>query len=268
MVLPSEPWSDASLGKEDAAKLRRAIVEALLETRAAVANTQQACGSKQKQPAGQARWLNHFERLVEHVVALGLPDTQVFRPPRAPYQLVVVSGMILFPYHVGSVRIARPDNKWPKKMSQLVKELFTFARSTSWSQPALQLWDSEVEENLPSVLSALPEGTRLTLVPYTLNQAGLLQIWWGEARLLDDQGNLEWTNGPEELVITVIDDHQTGSPFLTAVTEITEDPITFDSGDLPEMPLSTRPDSARLSDDTPPSEPQPTEPKSQDDDQD
>ncbi|GAA2157103.1 hypothetical protein GCM10009727_66690 [Actinomadura napierensis] len=42
-------------------------------------------------------------------------------------------------------------------------------------------------------LSRLPEDTELVLIPYACNfKAGLLELWWGNAELLDDDGNLEW----------------------------------------------------------------------------
>ncbi|MFV2196825.1 hypothetical protein [Nocardiopsis sp. LOL_012] len=212
---------------------------------------------------------NQFDRLLDHVMELGIPDTFTVQPKGAFYRLVVVQGALLFPYHDGSTHRAEPSSTWPKPtVSQVVKELFSFAGASSWIQESLEGLDvrTEDEVTLRPGLADLPDDTRLVLIPYTMNLSGLLQAWWGEAVLVDDQGSLEWKSGPEELPLLTADERTGTRPFESVDQPRAQE--RFDSGDLPEVLLSARSVSDRQLGIAPMTERQTNEPKSQDNDED
>jgi hypothetical protein len=247
--------------------LAGAIVKSFAEAHEVVQTVHAEGRSGHEYAASGARRTNQFSCLQRHVLDLDIPGTFVVQPHGEPYSLVVVAGAILYPYCVGKKRLDKPMDRWPRKLSGVVRELFTLAGDTAWTQPALEGMglDGGTEVKLRPGLASLPEGTRLILIPYTMSPSGLLQVWWGEANLADDCGTLAWAHGPEELKVTETNVRNTARPGLVTDTQAA---TAFDSGDLPEVPLSARPVADRNLDVPPTTEPQPTEPKSQENDED
>ncbi|MCK9871426.1 hypothetical protein MRI28_17575 [Nocardiopsis dassonvillei] len=268
VALPPDSWSLSLFDADTASRLAGAIAAAFAETLEVVQTVHVEGLSEYEYAASGARRTNQYKRLESHILRLELPDTFVVQPRGEPYALVVVGGAILYPYCVGKKRLDRPLDKWPRKLSGVVRELFTLSRGTGWSQPTLDGigLDDGAEVSLRPGLANLPEGTRLVLIPYTMSPtSGLLQVWWGEASLADDRGALAWSRGPEELQVTKTEGRFAARPELIADTQAA---TAFDSGDLPEVPLSTRPIADRNLDVPPTTEPQPTEPKSKENDED
>ncbi|WP_327418389.1 hypothetical protein [Streptomyces sp. NBC_01233] len=114
-------------------------------------------------------------------------------------------------------------------------------------------------------LAALPEGTRLVLVPYACNPHGLLKPYWGVASLIDDQGSLEWVTTPEPLPLSATPSRRR----LSAVPQRATAPehVSFDAGEQP-VPCCSRGRTWRRSETSPMTEQDPIEPLANEDDED
>ncbi|MFF4624449.1 hypothetical protein [Nonomuraea jabiensis] len=86
-------------------------------------------------------------------------------------------------------------------------------------------------------LSDLPDDTSLVLIAYACNaHAGLLDLWWGEAELLDRTGSLRW-HVCEPIPL---------AQDATAAGQAGAQPAAFDQGALPTPALNPRTGAARL----------------------
>ncbi|MDN3246957.1 hypothetical protein [Streptomyces sp. ZSW22] len=245
---PMPAWASARFG-EDVAGLRLAIQMGLLDTESAMLESHVAGRSKHKFAAGAARMTNQYDRIAEHVLDLGIPGTELIKPGTF-YELVLVHNTLLCPYRVESVDGFEPGDKWPKKLSRVMRELFalTDAPTPRWvADPLLKVEGEELvlRRSLADLAERDPRPS-LVLIPYEMNMSGLQRAWWGQANLLDEAGNLQWvteksllTTGTESRLYAV-PDQRTGDNFA--------------SGDLPEVALSTRSEAARATGTPPQSE--------------
>ncbi|WP_053800222.1 hypothetical protein [Streptomyces rimosus] len=233
---PIPAWATARFGA-DAPELRLAIQMALLDTEAAMLESHVAGRSRKKFTAGAARMTNQYERLAEHVTALGIEGTELIKPGGTFYELVLVHNTLLYPYQVESADGFEPGDKWPKKLSAVVRELFALGQTPGprWVEEPFAGLEGPEELVLRRPLAQLAERDPrpgLVLVPYEMNLSGLQRAWWGQANLLDEAGNLHWvtetsmlTNGAGAALVSV-PDQRAGNDFA--------------SGDLPEIPVSSR----------------------------
>lgn len=236
---PMQAWASARFG-EDAPGLRLAIQMALLDTETAMLETHAAGRSKHKFAAGAARMTNQYDRIAEHVLDLGIPGAELIKPGTF-YKLVLVHNTLLYPYRVDDVDGFEPGDKWPKKLSVVMRELFALAEAPAPRWVADTLVDVEEPElvfrkSLAELAERVPR-PGLVLIPYEMNLSGLQRAWWGQANLLDEAGNLHWvteksllTNGAASRLVSV-PEQRAGEHFA--------------SGDLPEVALSPRSAAAR-----------------------
>ncbi|GAA4899410.1 hypothetical protein [Streptomonospora salina] len=256
-------WSVARFG-DDARRLRTALGAAMSNMQDIVLDAQAHSGSETQYVAGAARRTNQFDRVCDRVMELELPETYRFRPDGVDYDLVVVQNTILFPYRDGTVLREAPGAVWPRDLSNIVRELFTFTGKPIYEQPTIEGMASEVE--LRPKLARLPENTQLVLVPYLMNKSGVLRAWWGRASLVDEDGGLAWKSGVEELPIPMA--AQQGTRPNSVLPQQREDEERFDSGTAPEVPLMQRSEIDKRLEVPPETETDSIEAKSQDHDQD
>lgn len=228
------PWARQQFGDE-VELIRAAVRESLLDTQDAMLDSHLAGRSKKRFAAGAARMTNQFERIVEHVGALGIEGTELVRLGTF-YELILVRNTLLYPVHVDSVEGSAPGGRWPKKVSAVVRELFAAAANPSrhWvADPfvGLEVSPPVLRRSLAELAERSPQPA-LVLIPYEMNLAGLHRAWWGKATLLDADGNLEWATECSLLA--------TGEAVgLTAIPAPRTDD-GFDSGRIPDVPLSAR----------------------------
>jgi hypothetical protein len=230
-------WAVTLFG-EDVEKTSSAVYTAMVETQDAMLNSHSAGLSKKKFTAGSARMTNQYERLVEHIRNLGIEGTEVVSPGTW-YELVLVHNALLYPIRVDDL----PGDKWPRKLSAVVQELFTFVplEGERWVADTFQGMEAselDLRRSLAELAQRDPRPS-LVLIPYKMNLSGLQQVWWGQAVLLDKTGHLDWITEPSLLAAA-----PTVRPGLAAQQWLGEG--GFASGEPPTPSLSTRTDAERL----------------------
>ena len=236
---PMPAWASARFG-EDAPGLRLAIQMGLLDTETAMLESHVAGRSEHKFAAGAARMTNQYDRIAEHVLDLRIPGTELIKPGTF-YKLALVHNTLLYPYRVDDVDGFEPGDKWPRKMSGVMRELFALAETPAprWVADLLVEFE-EPEQVFRRSLAELAERdprAGLVLIPYEMNMSGLQRAWWGQANLLDEAGNLHWVT--EKSLLTT-----SAGPRLASVPDQRAgDGFAF--GDLPEVAVSTRSAAAR-----------------------
>ncbi|MFD8047677.1 hypothetical protein ACFV5E_30125 [Streptomyces chartreusis] len=234
-------WAREQYG-EDAEAIRAAVWWALEDTQEATLDVRAAARSKYEFAPGGARMTNQFERLVERVLDLGIEGTEIVKTGTW-YKLPLVHNTLLFPVCT-EVDGSEPPGHWPrnKDLSGLVKEIFAATSPSAKRWVADPLPDLDVSSLVlrPSLAELAERDPRphLVLVIYEMDRSGLKRAWWGKAELLDETGALGWIT--ERSLLTAPE----GTP-LFAVHDATTDDDRFDSGDLPEVPMSGRSEEER-----------------------
>lgn len=236
---PMPAWATARFG-EDASGLRLAIQMGLLDTETAMLESHVAGRSEHRFVAGAARMTNQYDRIAEHVLDLGIPGTELIKPGTF-YRLVLVHNTLLYPYRVDDVDGFEPGDKWPKKLSGVMRELFALAEvpAPRWvADPLVEVEEPELvfRKSLAELAERDPR-PGLVLIPYEMNLSGLQRAWWGQANLLDEAGNLHWVT--EKSLLTT----GAGARLVAVPDQRAGD--GFASGDLPEVAVSTRSAAAR-----------------------
>ncbi|MFG1998619.1 hypothetical protein ACGFNU_05665 [Spirillospora sp. NPDC048911] len=239
--LPLSRWAEKRFG-ERAALVRRLVGESVAEAIESAQDAQGASGTGRQHPFGFTLMSRKYEALEGSFSEM--PDVTTVRPKGSLHELTVVSGNLLFPFEFAkdrSVNVMKARIGGDAKISGLLKVLFNaFGPEPTVVQLALATTDEEENKRLAAVadsLARLPEDTTLVLVPYACNsQAGLLELWWGEAELLDEHGRLKWRHC-EEIPFPRTSATGTGatSPIDLAATP------RFDQGPMPRPPLNARP---------------------------
>jgi hypothetical protein len=209
-----------------------------------------------------------FETLVETFKSV--EGVQRVKPAGAQQELLILRGSLLFPFRYAkdrSVNImhARISERKP---SALVKALFDrFApEPVMWQLPLLGDKEQVESKSLARSLDRIPADTKLVLIGYACNaDAGLLDVWWGRAELLDDQGSLRWHDcdpvplpsaGQGRVRFSVVGPDSSAPPASPK----------FDQGDMPTPPLTPRPPVEREND-VPPNAEEPPEDQDRADDE-
>ncbi|WP_061296259.1 hypothetical protein [Herbidospora cretacea] len=234
----SSNWATRRFG-EQAGAIRDLVSKSFLQAVANAQDAQEVSGSKKRFTFGSTLMTLRYERLVENF--RDLPEVQIVKPKAAPYELVLVGENLLFPF-----RYAK-DNTTPiedarigeSRLSGLVESLFNqFGPKPSYVQDPI--WDTPEDTGPEPVLTHLPEGTRLILIAHAANdKAGPIQLYWGEAVVVDAFGRLKWID--KELIQLTRPDGRLRS-VATPELESTE---RFDHGTLPDLTITPRPEIER-----------------------
>lgn len=233
-------WAGEYFG-DDAEDIRAAVWRALEDTESAMLDVMAAARSKKGFAAGSTRMTNQYERLVEHIVALGIEGTEVVKTGTW-YDLPLVHDTLLYPVRA-EVDGTEPDNQWPaRQLSGLMQELFavTDSKAERWvadTLAGLDVPELVVRRSLAELVVRRPR-PRLVLIVYEMDRTGLKRAWWGQADLQDTTGSLRWVT-ERSLLATSSD------AALSAVADGQPDEDRFDSGKPPEVPMAGRSESDR-----------------------
>lgn len=242
---PPSRWSSERFG-ECAVPVRRAVAEAVLEAIENARDAQGSSGTGKQHPFGFTLMARKFETLGRSFT--DMPGVAAIRPAGSMHELTVVSGNLLFPFEFAkdrSTNVMKAQIGGTAKVSGLLKILFRrFGPEPSMVQLALDTGDDGETRRLEAVadsLARLPEGTRLVLIAYACNsQAGLLELWWGEAELLDEHGRLRWIHC-EEIPFRKAPPSGGQLPGSGSGPGDLPSSPKFDEGPMPTPPLNARP---------------------------
>ncbi|MFJ2406633.1 hypothetical protein ACIOUE_35640 [Streptomyces xanthochromogenes] len=252
MDIPVSAWASELFNDEQTARdVRDGIGQALVDMQANARASHQEADVSSTQVHGVTRYRGAFERVSKQLA--DLPGAQLVKPNGFQFDLVRIGNGLLYPFCFSkkdaNVRTARIQNVW-----SVMRELFAFAPPSEQADLFGEYaFDPSAVELRPR-LAALPEGTRLVLVPFACNAAGLLKPYWGVAALADASGTLEWVTDPEPLPLAVAP-----TPKLTIPPQLAAHP-GFDEGEQPLVALAPRPDAERKLNIPPVSEVAPIEP--------
>ncbi|MET9842001.1 hypothetical protein ABZZ01_30075 [Streptomyces virginiae] len=231
-------WARRQYG-DDADVVSGAVWDALKDTEEAALDVRSVARSGHGFAPGSARMTNQYERLIDHILALGIEGTEIVKTGTW-YRLALVHNTVLFPV-CADVDGMEPPSHWPqgRGLSKLVQEIFaaTSPEAKFWisdSIPGLEVPELVLRPSLAELASRDPR-PELVLVWYEMDRSGLKRAWWGKAELLDETGNLRWVT--ERSLLTA------PAPLFAVRDQDTDD--RFDSGDLPEVPMSGRSDEER-----------------------
>lgn len=259
MEISASAWASELFEDEQTARdVRDRIGQALVDMQANARSSQQDADVSSTQVHGVARYRGAFERVSEQLA--DLPGAQLVRPNGFQFDLVRIGNGLLYPFCFSkkdsNVRTARIQNVW-----SVIRELFAFAPPSEQADLfGGYAFDPSAVELRPR-LAALPEDTRLVLVPFACNAAGLLKPYWGVAALADESGTLEWVIDPESLPLP-----DAPTPKLTIPQQLAGHP-GFDEGEQPIVALAPRTDAERKLDIPPVSEVAPIEPLTNENDE-
>lgn len=232
MDVPVSGWASKLFKDEETAlQVREGLGQALVDMQDNARASHQAADVSSTQIHGDARYRGAFERVSSQLK--NIEGAQLVKPNGFQFDLVRIGDGLLFPFcfskQNSNVRNAKIQNVW-----SVIRELFAFAPpSTQADLFGEYAFDPRAVELRPK-LAALPEDTRLVLVPFACNAAGLLKPYWGVAALADESGTLEWVVDPEPLPLA-----DSPTPKLTIPKQVASHP-GFDQGEEPIVPLAPR----------------------------
>lgn len=187
-------WALETFGPR-AGQIRQGVAEALALALENAQDAQRTARTDHLHPFGFTLMSRKFEALARTFA--DMTDVDVIKPPGSQHELVVLGGNLLFPFRYAkdrsvSVMNARIGDGRP---SGLIQALFTRFGPQPWSEQLTLIEPAAPQAATPAAraLTRLPENIRLVLIAYACNaRAGLLDVWWGEAELLDRTGGLRW----------------------------------------------------------------------------
>ncbi|MEU0578112.1 hypothetical protein ABZ465_12665 [Streptomyces griseoincarnatus] len=237
MDVPISGWASKLFNGEEeslqgrALQVRDGLGQALVDMQENARSSQQDAEVSSTQVHGVARYRGAFERVSSQLKTI--EGAELVKPNGFQFDLVRIGNGLIYPFcfskQDSNVRNARIQNVW-----SVIRELFTFAPPSEQADLfGNYAFDPSAVELRPR-LASLPEDTRLVLVPFACNAAGLLKPYWGVAALADESGTLEWTVDPEPLPLA---DNPT--PKLTIPKQVASH-APFDQGAEPIVPLAPR----------------------------
>lgn len=236
---PFSDWAYARFG-EHVDEVRQAVAEALVEAMNDAQDAQRSSRSDKQYAYGATLMARRYETIAARLG--NRSDVRFVRPYGSPHELTIVDGNLLFPFRYSK------DGRTPitearvgdRRVSGLIRELFRrFSPEPTYEQEALELFAEDDNDLAPlrPALAELPDGTHLVLIAYAGNaQAGLFNVYWGEAELIDDFGRLHWLHCEPISLLAV-----TGP--LPALDEVRpgDTAARFDRGAVPDLTISPRP---------------------------
>lgn len=253
-------WAGQRFG-EAADALRDAVVAGLAEAHGDAVAAQVASGTRKRDPYGHTMKNRQHECLVARVREGEVPGAEVVHPRGASFELVriPVTNVILFPWRYARDSQLRREDA-PMRTSRIRRDLLTGVTDgrgqLTLDHAGVQDEDLEAqlaeEEALAAELRSL---ARVVTIGYASNPTGILDLGWGDAELLDDDGRVGWEHW-EPLMAQLRAGRAGGSRQLTgssATLRAVPDPATasprFDAAPLdddfglqPRSPLAGEPE--------------------------
>ncbi|WP_338671781.1 hypothetical protein V1460_02200 [Streptomyces sp. SCSIO 30461] len=265
MSVSLSPWATDVFG-EQAPAVRMFLGQALRNMQANAQAAHEQTNSRTNHTYGTSRWQNQFERVQDELKEL--PGATPVKPFGFPFELMLVGRGLIYPFLYSKTKADVRKARIPSE-SQLVKELFTFAPEPKHVQDTFDFGfgGTALAVEPRGGLAALPQGTRLILVPFACNASELLEAHWGIAALGESR-RLEWATVPEPLALP-----QTVTSYGTRLASVPEQTAaserkhtSFAEGSEPTLTLSSRATSDRARDVPPQTEAQPVEDQTSEDD--
>jgi hypothetical protein len=191
----SSDWAAKNFG-DDVETVLQAVPAALARAHELAVAAQQASGTTKRDPYGHTLKNTQHERLV---AALGgLPGAECLKIKGASFQLVRFhrTRVVLYPWRYGN---SPSDQRAEARMrlSGFRADLLGSGEEQSGQLDLEQahLSERELAERLAedaAVEQALRDLTQVVLIAYASSPRGLFSLGWGQAELLNDQGELRW----------------------------------------------------------------------------
>lgn len=254
---PEPSWSDKNFGS-DAPALRETIRLALQDACVQSQNAQDASGSEYLDPFGHALKGLQFQVLADRARTLLPKQHRIEKLDR--YSLVIVNSFVLYP-----IRSTNPRSSEAKKgsvrtpVSKLRRRLFDALGPEPHQPPLSPEWDEDDAKDLRTLIARLGEASRLAAISYVCSyQAGLSDIHLGEAELNFRDGSLSFHRGENLSVLGT--QGRAGTNLHPVGASSGAGTPAFDSGEPSVFDLE-----ANRSHQTPTSEPEPPQPRSDND---
>ncbi|QKV70001.1 hypothetical protein HUT13_15370 [Streptomyces harbinensis] len=231
-------WVAARFGKH-ASDVQDAVWRSLEETASAVADVRAVSRNKKGFAPGGERAVDQFDLLIEQLLDLDIEGTEVVRVGTW-YQLPLILDTLIYPVLTRDIDLH--EDRWPRRqVSALVQEIFAATKAgRRWiAEPldGLQLAGG-LRSSLADLAARSPR-PGLVLVVYEMDQSGLKRAVWGEAELRDESGRLRWLTDRSLL---------SAPPTVAPLALVDGENARFDSGALPQLPMSGRSQAEQKSD--------------------
>lgn len=245
-VQGASEWAAQLLGDREA-EVRKRIGQAIRDRQERALTCQDVAGGSTRHAYGGARYPGFHESLMEEFARVDGNDVRfnddiAFVNPDGFFKeidLVCYRGALLWPFRFSDRDISAERAKLSG--SRLVRELMGFAPPPPPREDLFGSWVPQSRStDMRPRLAALPADTKLLLIPFSSNASGLLKAYWGVGTLIDDQGTIAWSDGPDPLPLPATPVRR-GLALLPPQTHPTDLP-SFDSGAQPVPELFSRPD--------------------------
>ncbi|MFI7358960.1 hypothetical protein ACIBTP_34140 [Streptomyces avidinii] len=257
------PWALDLFGKDRVGLIQERLGQALVDMQENARAAQHEGDVETNDPYGATRWTGSYRQVARQFE--DVEGATVFKPNGYRFKLVHIERGLLYPFRFATEDMS-PRHAHLPSVGRVIRELFTFAPEPSQSMLFGDHKFGPAGIEVRPKLAALPEGTRLVLVPYACNPHGLLKPYWGVASLIDDQGSLEWVTTPEPLPLPAAPTRRRLSTVPRQAA--TPEHVSFDEGEQPVPLLFARPDVEEQRSVPPMTESDPIEPLANEDDED
>lgn len=220
MVTPSG-WAVERFG-DAAGSLQEAVVTAIAEAHGDAVAAQAVSGTRRRDPYGHTLKNRQHECLVALVRDGAIPGAEVVHPRGASFDLVRISAtnVVLFPWRYATdSQSQREDARMhPSSVRRdLLAGDIVGGGQLSLDHAAVEDEDLEAQLAEDEALAAeLRSFHRVVTIGYASNPAGILDLGWGDAELIDDDGTVAWRWWEPLTALLaagrVVDDRQSGAP--------------------------------------------------------
>ncbi|MFC0532811.1 hypothetical protein [Phytohabitans kaempferiae] len=190
------PWVIDRFGDKLAAELWHRVPMALAAAVRRALDAHVASQMNTNHAFGSARWPLQYEELVTHLQAL--PNAMPIRPTRAFYQLIIVGGHVLLPWHYGKqagvdMREVRPGKSLGLLARSILAHFGPEPRYQQMPLPSMPKDDDEPDvAQISEILANMNPPPKTIVVGYACNaHQGLLRVCLGDAALGMD-GEFQW----------------------------------------------------------------------------
>jgi hypothetical protein len=181
-----------------AGQLQEAVVAAIVEAHQDAVAAQAASGTPRRDPYGHTMKNRQHECLVARIRDGDVPGAEVFHPRGAAFDLVRIpaTNTVLFPWRYATDgQQAREDVRM--RTSGFRRDLLA-AVGDGRGQLRLEhadVQDEELEARLAEeeqLATELRRYARVVTVGYASSPAGILDLGWGDAELVGEDGTVDW----------------------------------------------------------------------------
>jgi hypothetical protein len=179
----------------DGARLRAGLPAMLRERHLGMADAQERAPMRAHAVYGQI-WRAVHDGMAEDFGSL--PTAQLYRPPSAPYKIVVVNGTALFPWRYAHDMVTDLEHASLGTRVSPTRQLVLAGVAMPDTLPLGDLpggAPDEATEEIELYRTAFREVAAahpVVAIAYASNPAALLAAWWGDVRGLRADGTLEW----------------------------------------------------------------------------